>query len=355
LTIQKFNVKITNMKTSADLRTAALTVLAPISWGTTYLTITELLPTGRPLLVAAERVVPAGSALVLAGLWRARWRPHGAEWWRTGVLALFNFGLFFPLLVTAVDRLPGGVAAAVGGIQPLLVAGMTAVSTRQHPRRRDLLVGVAAVVGVGLVVVRPGAGLDPVGLLAAVGANISFATGVVLTRRFPAPSQRIAATGWQLLLGGVVLVPLAAIVEGPPPPVTWHDLIGVAYLSFVGTALAFVVWFNGIRRLPAAAPPLLGLAAPVTGAALGWLVLGEQLAPVQLAGFAVTVTAIAYGATMRAAPTPTPAVALVRAPATADPSAACRGRATVRPPCPATNAASTISADDDPRRARRTA
>jgi probable blue pigment (indigoidine) exporter len=46
-----------------------------------------------------------------------------------------------------------------------------------------------------------------------------------------------------------------------------------------------------------AAPPLLGLAAPLTGATLGWIVLGQSLSPVQLAGMAITLSAIAYGAT----------------------------------------------------------
>ena len=52
-----------NMK-ATDRSTALTTVLAPISWGTTYLVVTELLPAGRPLLVASMRVVPAGALLV---------------------------------------------------------------------------------------------------------------------------------------------------------------------------------------------------------------------------------------------------------------------------------------------------
>jgi probable blue pigment (indigoidine) exporter len=139
-----------------------------------------------------------------------------------------------------------------------------------------------------------------VGVVAAVGANVSFATGVVLTKRFPAPGIWTASTGWQLLLGGAVLVPLTAALEGAPPALSGRNLAGFAYLSLVGTALAFVVWFNGVRPLPTAAPPLLGLAAPVTGAALGWAVLGESLSPVQLTGFVITIAAIGYGATMRA-------------------------------------------------------
>jgi probable blue pigment (indigoidine) exporter len=141
-----------------------------------------------------------------------------------------------------------------------------------------------------------------VGVLAAVAANVSFAAGVVLTRRLPAPApaHRLAATGWQLLLGGVLLIPLALAAEGRPPALTGPNVVGFAYLSLVGTALAFLLWFEGIRRLPAAAPPLLGLAAPVTGALLGWMILRQSLSPVQLAGFVLTLGAIAYGAVLGA-------------------------------------------------------
>jgi probable blue pigment (indigoidine) exporter len=286
--------------TDGGLGTAVATVLAPVSWGTTYVAITEFLPAGRPLLVAAMRVVPAGVILLLAGAGVSRWRPRGGDWWRTATLATFNFGIFFPLLVVAVYHLPGGVAAAAGGLQPLLVAGFTCLLGGPRPRPRDLAVGVVAALGVALVVLRPGAGLDLVGLLAAAGANVSFAVGVVLTKRFPSSANRLADTGWQLLMGGLVLVPLTAVLEGAPPALTGRNLAGFAYLGLIGTALAFVVWFAGIRRLPASVPPLLGLAAPVTGAALGWAVLGQSLSPVQLTGFVVTLGAIAYGAVLGA-------------------------------------------------------
>ena len=290
----------------AGVGTAAATVVAPISWGTTYVTVTELLPDGRPLLVAAARVVPAGAVLALAGAVTSGARPRGADWWRTALLAAFNFGLFFPLLSVAVYRLPGGVAAAVGGLQPLLVAALSWLIVGRRARSLELVVGCVAALGVGLVVIRPGAGLDPVGVLAAAGANVSFAVGVVLTKRFPPPASRLASTGWQLLLGGVVLVPVTLLVEGVPASLTGRNVAGFGYLSLVATGLAFMLWFNGIRRLPAAAPPLLGLAAPVTGAVMGWAVLGQGLSPVQLAGFVVTLGAIAYGAWLPAAPSAPP-------------------------------------------------
>jgi probable blue pigment (indigoidine) exporter len=277
-------------------RTALLTVLAPISWGTTYVTITELAPDGRPLLVAAARVLPASVLLLLVASIRQPSRPHGRDWWRTAALAVCNFGAFFPLLIVAVYRLPGGVAAAAGGLQPLLVAGLSVPLANRRPTPTELAVGAIAAVGVAMVVVRPGADIDPVGVLAAIAANVSFAAGVVLTKRWPSSSTGLAATGWQLLLGGALLLPLAIAVEGPPPVLTMTNVAAFIYLTLVATALAFMVWFTGIERLPAAAPPLLGLAAPVTGAVLGWLVLGQSLSPLQLVGFAITLATIAYAA-----------------------------------------------------------
>src|SRR5262249_45947062 len=145
----------------------------------------------------------------------------------------------------------------------------------RRPRAGDVAVGSVAVLGVCMVVIRPGFLLDPVGVLAAVGANLSFALGVVLTKRYPAPPHRIAAAGWQLVISGLILLPLAVIVEGPPPTPTIRAAVGFGYLSLAATGLAFILWFNGIRRLPTPAPPLLGLAAPVTGAILGWVILGQ--------------------------------------------------------------------------------
>jgi probable blue pigment (indigoidine) exporter len=284
-----------NMENTSNSVVAGMTVLAPIAWGTTYVTVTQLLPAGRPLLVATMRVVPAGLVLLVVGAFVSRWRPRGAEWWNTAKLAVFNFGLFFPLLSVAVYRLPGGVAAALGGLQPILVVVLSRIVSGRTPRMRELVVGCVAAFGVGLVAIHPGAGLDTLGLLAAAGANVSFAIGVVLTKRYPTPSNRIAATGWQLLIGGGLLLPLMLVVEGAPPALTGRNVAGFMYLSLIGTAVAFIVWFNGIRRLPAASPPLLGLAAPVTGALLGWTILDQSLSAVQLTGFAITIGAIAYG------------------------------------------------------------
>jgi probable blue pigment (indigoidine) exporter len=298
--VQYLNAKILNMKKRLQRPglVALVTLAAPVSWGTTYVTVTETLPTDRPLLIAAVRVTPAAAVLLAVGARRGGWRPAAGEWGRTVVLSMANFGAFFPLLTLAATRLPGGIAAAAGGLQPFLVAGLTWFLVGEPPRRRNLVVGAVAAVGVALVVVRPGAGLDTLGIVAAVASALSFAVGVVLTRRAGPPADPVSAAGWQLALSAFLLVPLALAVEGAPPMPSVLNLAGLAYLSLVGTALAYLVWFRGVRLLPAAAPPLLGMAAPVTGVVAGWAVLGQSLAPAQLMGFALVLGSITYGTTL---------------------------------------------------------
>lgn len=291
-----YDAQVTEGREGGGWGTVAATLVAPIAWGTTYITVTETLPAGRPLLVAAVRVVPAGLLLLLVGRVRSSWRPRGAQWGYTTALSLAYFGVFFPLLIVGVYRLPGGVAAAVSGAQPLMVAALGVVLVGVRPSRLDLAVGVVAAVGVALVVLQPNAGLDPIGVLAAVGANLSFAVGVVLTKMFPTPPNRLADTGWQMLISGFILVPLVLLVEGTPGTLTVINLLGFAYLTLIATGIAFVLWLNGVRRLPSAAPPLLGIAGPVTAAILGWVVLQQTLAPPQLLGLVLAFGAIAYGA-----------------------------------------------------------
>ncbi|WP_404869548.1 EamA family transporter [Kitasatospora griseola] len=275
------------------MRTVALTALAPLAWGSTYAVTTELLPADRPLLTATLRALPAGLVLLAV----TRRLPSGSWWWRSAVLGTLNIGVFFALLFVAAYRLPGGVAAVLGAIQPLLAAGLAVPLLGERFGRRALLAGTVGVFGVALVVLRATARLDAIGVLAGLAGAGAMAAGTVLTKRWGRPEGvgPLALTGWQLTAGGLLLLPVAALVEGAPPALGGTNLLGYGYLAVANTALAYWVWFRGIGRLPATSVAFLGLLSPVSAAVIGWAALGQSLNAVQLLGMALALGSTLLG------------------------------------------------------------
>jgi probable blue pigment (indigoidine) exporter len=271
----------------------ALTALAPISWGTTYAVTTEFLPADRPLFTGLMRALPAG--LLLLAL--ARTLPRGIWWGKAAVLGALNIGAFFPLLFLSAYRLPGGMAAVVGSAGPLFVAGLSALLLGQRPTRRTLLTAAVAAFGVSLVVLRAAGALDALGLLAALAATLSMSAGTVLTQRWerPAGVGPLALTGWQLTAGGLLIAPLAFLVEGAPPALDGRAAGGYLYLALANTAVAYWLWFRGIGRMTATQVTFLGPLSPLTAAVVGWAALGQALTPVQLVGMALALGATVAG------------------------------------------------------------
>jgi len=271
--------------------TVLLTALAPVSWGTTYAVTTEFLPADRPLFTGLVRALPAG--LLLLAITRVL--PRGAWWWKAAVLGALNIGAFFPLLFFSAYRLPGGMAAVVGSVGPLFVVALSALLLGQRPTGRALAAGVVAAFGVSLVVLKAVGALDPLGVLAALASAASMSAGTVLTKKWGRPEGvgPLTLTGWQLTAGGLLIAPLALLIEGAPPALDARAIGGYLYLALANTALAYWLWFRGIGRLTATQATFLGPLSPLTAAVVGWAALGQTLTPVQLAGMA-----LAFGATV---------------------------------------------------------
>ncbi|BDT87552.1 EamA family transporter [Nocardia cyriacigeorgica] len=276
-----------------NLPLTALTTLTPITWGTTYVVTTELLPPGHPVFAGLLRALPAG----LIALAFTRMLPRGAWWWKAAALGVLYIGLPFPLLFLSAEHLPGGVAATLAAAQPLAVAVLAVPVLRERLSMWRVGWGLIGVVGVGLVVLGPNAGLDGVGVVAGVGSAASMALALTLTKRWGRPPEAGPTTfaGWLLTAGGLFLLPLTFLLEGAPPAIDTQAGLGYLWMGLVGGLFAYVVWFRGIAALPVASVAVLVLLSPLVAAILGAVLLGQTLGPIQLTGFALALAAIVAG------------------------------------------------------------
>lgn len=268
-----------------------LTALAPAVWGSTYLVTTEALPAGYPITMAALRALPAGLMLLAV----TRCLPPRAWLGRVFLLGSLNFAVFWALLFVAAYRLPGGVAATLGSLQAMMVIFMARGWLGTPIRRAALAAAGTGVLGVALLLIGPDAGLDPVGLAAGLGGAASMAAGTVLSRRWQPPVSALSFTAWQLAAGGLILLPLALIMEPTLPHLTMTNLAGLVWLGLVGAALTYALWFRGVARIEPGAVAMLGMMSPVTAVLLGWVVLGQSLTLLQGLGAIVVLGSVWVG------------------------------------------------------------
>ena len=213
---------------------------------------------------------------------------------RHAVIGFTNIGLFFGLLFVAAARMPGGLAATLGAIQPLIVVLISAWLVGRAPHPVQILAGIAGVIGVGLLVLSPEADPDPIGVAAAIGGALAMSTGTILIDRWGRMGTPLETTTWQLIFGGAMLLPVALMVEGLPPAPGLTEALGYGWLMLLGTAFAYYVWTRGIGKIGPSAI-YLALASPVVATAVGAIALGEWFNPLQWAGMALVIGATVVG------------------------------------------------------------
>ncbi|HBQ0701540.1 TPA: EamA family transporter [Klebsiella pneumoniae] len=243
-----------------------LTALAPAIWGTTYIVTSQFLPPDRPFIAALLRVLPAGIALLI---WSRRF-PQRGEWAKLIVTGILN----------------------IGAIQPLLVMLLAWCVDRQRSPWLAVFSAIAGILGMAMLLLSPHTVLDPLGIGAAFLGAISMALGTWLSRRWALSLPIVALTGWQLTIGGVVLAPVALIVDPPLHQITVLQAAGYLWLCLAGAMLAYGLWFRGIGRLSPVAVSAMSLLSPVTAVVLGWIFLGQKIQGMALVGLIVVLASV---------------------------------------------------------------
>jgi drug/metabolite transporter (DMT)-like permease len=283
-----------------------LALLSAATFGTSGAFASSLLGAGWTAGAAVTvRVVIAAAALTVPALLALRGR--GAQLRRSGrtvvlygVVAVAGAQLCY---FNAVQHLPVAVALLLEYSGVLLVVGWMWARHGHRPGRLTALGGLAAVVGLALVLDLLGSGgVDPVGVLWGVGAAVGLAVYFVVSSGTDdaLPPLVVAwgglAVGAAALLaaGAVGVLPLAAPrtdVTLASTHVSW--LVPVLGMSLVAAAVAYVAGILGARLLGARVASFVGLTEVLFAVLFAWLLLGQTPRPVQLVGGLLVVAGIA--------------------------------------------------------------
>ena len=181
-----------------------ITAFVPMVWGSTYLITSEFLPPNRPFTAALIRVLPAGLLLLLI----TREFPRKNELGRIILLGTLNIGLFQAMLFVSAYRLPGGLAAILSSTQTIFVLVLTRTVAKKATPASAWLAALMGIIGIILLVASPSTTFDVIGILAALTGAVAMACGIFFTSMGTSSLSTLAMTGWQLLVGGILLLPI---------------------------------------------------------------------------------------------------------------------------------------------------
>ena len=210
------------------------------------------------------------------------------------VLTGVFLGAYQALYFIAVANAGVGVATMVSlGIAPIGLLIWESIRARRRPSRRALMVVTAAVVGLALISAGPsGAAPRPwLGLAAAIGSGLGYAVSALLSRSLADRADPLTLTAATSAIGAVALLPLAAVAGltfGPSP----GTITLLLYLGVITTAVAYGLFYAGLRGVAGSVATVLTLLEPLTAALLAAAVLGETLAPAALLGGTLILAAV---------------------------------------------------------------
>jgi len=302
-----------------------LLVFPFFAWGTSMPALKFVLPHTTPLLLGSLRLLPAGLLLIGWAAANGRKHPQGMEAWLwIALFSLVDGAAFQGFLAEGLMRTSAGLGSVIIDSQPLSVAVLAAVlfGEKLGPAAvGGLLLGVVglllveappevlhglltsgdlgASLGSMLSGMQPGlGGLSESGEFWMLLAAQSMALGTVMVRYVIRHADAVYATGYHMVIGGLVLL-LAAMQDDPgamqhtASALTGNDLAILSYVSILGGAASYGLFFyNASVKGNLTALSSLTFLTPVFAVLAGWLTLGETLTPTQLVGAAVTLGSV---------------------------------------------------------------
>src|SRR6478736_2384404 len=278
-----------------DARDWSLLAVLSVLWGGSFFFNGAALRELPPLTLVLLRVA-LGAAILLPLLrMQGIGLPKGMAGWKPFVaIGLLNNVIPFSLIVLGQTYIPSGLASILNATTPLFTVMVMAAAGEEALQMRrvaGVALGLAGVIILRGWETRPGQGL---GILLCLGGAFSYGFAALAARRLLKDTPPLGTATFQLMASTVMMAIVAGAMEQPwhlsmPGLTTWLAVLGLAALS---TALAYIVFFQIIRRSGATNVMLVTLLIPVTAVLLGWLVLGEPISMREIAGAIVIGSAL---------------------------------------------------------------
>ncbi len=256
-------------------------------WGTTYSATQLTLVEWPPLLLGVLRALPAGLLLLLI----KPTLPTASTWKHLLLIGFINIGVFFCLIFIMAQTLPSALSSVgMMGI-PVVAMIMQWIIYRRKPTPLKVVCAITLVV-IAWILFNPGSlQLSSLGLVAMAAAMICILTGSMLTQNLGQTLHWWALVTWQLIFGGLTLIPVMLIHASTDPSsylqaiqsVSTNNIVGFLWISGLNTAVGYGLYVWLIQRMSIVDFTFGGFGNPIAGITCGVMLMNESYSTTQYA------------------------------------------------------------------------
>jgi len=277
-----------------------LALLVVAIWGFNFVVIKLSVEALPPILAASLRFLAAALPAVFFI------RPPKAPFWLVVLYGLaFGFALYGFLNLALAWGMSAGLSSLVLQTQAFFTMGLAFVLLGERPSRFQVIGALVAFAGIGVIALERMAATAIVPLLMVLLAALSWGAANVLTKK-AGKVNAVSFTVWGALVAPVPLLALSLAIEGPDQVMAavagfnWSDAGLIAFLAYPATLLGGAIWAWLLGHHPASVVAPFTLLVPISGLISGYLVLGEVITPIEIAGAVLVIAGLVITVLKRA-------------------------------------------------------
>ncbi|HMA24403.1 MAG TPA: DMT family transporter [Gemmatimonadaceae bacterium] len=270
------------------IRPRSLLILLILTWAISWPVIKVGVATIPPIWYGCLRYTIAASCLfALLAARRELHFPPRSDWPLVAVSGALQMAAYSALTGLALIILPPGRASVLAFSTPIWVVPLAAWWLHERMPRAAIVgagIGLLGVIAIAAPSLHAGGRAQMLSYAMLIGAAAAWAISIVFVRSHRFTATALALAPWQMLVAAGLLLPLAIVVEGAPPPIGASGAASLAYVGPVATAFAYWAVVEAGRHFRASTMSMALLAAPSLGIPISALMLGETIGPSLIAG-----------------------------------------------------------------------
>ena len=255
------------------------------------------LRSSEPLTLFTIRFLGAGVLLLLLSLLQKNIRfPKGKEWWQLTIFGAFNTTLYLGIFIIALQEVAAGITVLAIALNPLMISLMTSMWTKRKISGLEwasIAIGIGGISIATFPLIQDGYA-SAFGLLILFASMVTYSMGAVYYSSVKWELTRTTINGWQVLIGGLLLLPFTLYFEGSQTHYDIRFWITLAWLIIPVSIGAVQLWLFLLKEDAVRASLWLFL-CPIIGLALSSIMLGEPFTIYTAFGGALVIVSLFWG------------------------------------------------------------